>query len=101
MRCSFSSDRAKIATRAPRCASISAVTRPIPDEAPVTIATFPSNSLIIAVSLPHASHHREENHQMDPELNNVMQAVLRWAHVVAGILWIGHLYFFNFVNGHV
>ena len=38
---------------------------------------------------------------MDPELNNIMQAVLRWAHIVAGILWIGHLYFFNFVNGHV
>jgi uncharacterized membrane protein len=38
---------------------------------------------------------------MDPEMNNVMQAVLRWAHIVAGILWIGHLYFFNFVNGHV
>jgi uncharacterized membrane protein len=38
---------------------------------------------------------------MNPEVNNVMQAVLRWAHVVAGILWIGHLYFFNFVNGHV
>jgi uncharacterized membrane protein len=38
---------------------------------------------------------------MNPEVNNVMQAVLRWAHVVAGILWIGHLYFFNFVNAHV
>lgn len=38
---------------------------------------------------------------MNPEVNNVMQAVLRWGHIVAGILWIGHLYFFNFVNGHV
>jgi uncharacterized membrane protein len=38
---------------------------------------------------------------MNPELNNTMQAVLRWAHVIAGILWIGHLYFFNFVNAHV
>ena len=36
---------------------------------------------------------------MNPELNNWMQLVLRWAHVVAGIVWIGHLYFFNFVNG--
>src|SRR5579863_5139660 len=25
-------------------------------------------------------------------------AILRWAHVLAGILWIGLLYFFNFVN---
>ena len=38
---------------------------------------------------------------MNPEVNNVMQAVLRWGHLLAGILWIGHLYFFNFVNGHV
>ncbi|HVG23425.1 MAG TPA: urate hydroxylase PuuD [Thermoanaerobaculia bacterium] len=38
---------------------------------------------------------------MNPELNNVLQAVFRWMHVLAGILWIGHLYFFNFVNAHV
>jgi uncharacterized membrane protein len=25
----------------------------------------------------------------------------RWLHYVAGILWIGHLYFFNFVNGNL
>jgi uncharacterized membrane protein len=28
-----------------------------------------------------------------------IEAILRWVHVLAGILWIGHLYFFNFVNG--
>jgi uncharacterized membrane protein len=38
---------------------------------------------------------------MNPEMNNILQAVFRWMHVLAGILWIGHLYFFNFVNGHV
>ena len=38
---------------------------------------------------------------MNPEVNNVIQLLLRWAHIVAGILWIGHLYFFNFVNGLV
>ncbi len=38
---------------------------------------------------------------MNHEMNNVIQAVLRWGHVLAGILWIGHLYFFNFVNAHV
>ncbi len=26
--------------------------------------------------------------------------VVRWIHIVAGITWIGHLYFFNFVNGN-
>lgn len=24
--------------------------------------------------------------------------LVRWLHVIAGIMWIGHLYFFNFVN---
>jgi uncharacterized membrane protein len=27
-----------------------------------------------------------------------LDALLRWIHIVAGIMWIGHLYFFNFVN---
>jgi uncharacterized membrane protein len=26
------------------------------------------------------------------------EALFRWIHIVAGIMWIGHLYFFNFVN---
>jgi len=26
------------------------------------------------------------------------QLLFRWLHVIAGIIWIGHLYFFNFVN---
>jgi uncharacterized membrane protein len=29
----------------------------------------------------------------------ILQALFRWAHIVAGIIWIGLLYFFNFVNG--
>ena len=28
-----------------------------------------------------------------------LEPLLRWIHVVAGVIWIGHLYFFNFVNG--
>src|SRR5215475_1106309 len=28
-----------------------------------------------------------------------LEAIFRWMHVFAGIIWIGHLYFFNFVNG--
>src|SRR5438876_1048897 len=27
-----------------------------------------------------------------------LQVLFRWIHVVAGITWIGHLYFFNWVN---
>jgi len=30
-----------------------------------------------------------------------LNALFRWIHVVAGIAWIGHLYFFNFVNAQV
>jgi len=28
-----------------------------------------------------------------------LEAIFRWLHVFAGIIWIGHLYFFNWVNG--
>jgi uncharacterized membrane protein len=38
---------------------------------------------------------------MDPTISAWMQLVFRWVHVVAGIAWIGHLYFFNFVNAQV
>jgi uncharacterized membrane protein len=30
---------------------------------------------------------------------DVLSAVFRWVHILAGIIWIGMLYFFNFVNG--
>ena len=29
----------------------------------------------------------------------IVEGLLRWGHVFAGIIWIGHLYFFNWVNG--
>src|SRR4051812_22486992 len=38
---------------------------------------------------------------MSPELNNWLQLAFRWLHVIAGIMWIGHLWFFNFVNAQV
>jgi len=38
---------------------------------------------------------------MSPTLSEWMNLGFRWIHVVAGITWIGHLYFFNFVNGRV
>ena len=28
-----------------------------------------------------------------------LEVLFRWIHVLAGVVWIGHLYFFNFVNG--
>ncbi|MCI0446302.1 urate hydroxylase PuuD, partial [bacterium] len=33
--------------------------------------------------------------------NIYLQMISRWIHVVVGIVWIGHLYFFNFVNAHL
>jgi uncharacterized membrane protein len=36
---------------------------------------------------------------MSGPLNDILNAIFRWGHVVAGITWIGLLYFFNFVNG--
>lgn len=32
------------------------------------------------------------------DLYSNVQLLVRWIHVIAGITWIGHLYFFNFVN---
>ncbi len=32
---------------------------------------------------------------------NWVEALFRWVHVLAGITWIGHLYFFNFVNAQL
>jgi len=32
---------------------------------------------------------------------DVLQSLFRWIHVVAGVMWIGHLYFFNFVNAQL
>jgi uncharacterized membrane protein len=29
---------------------------------------------------------------------DVLNALFRWLHIIAGVIWIGHLYFFNFVN---
>lgn len=38
---------------------------------------------------------------MDPFVREWLDALTRWLHVVAGVVWLGHLYFFNFVNAHV
>lgn len=31
--------------------------------------------------------------------NDILQMLFRWMHIIFGIIWIGLLYFFNFVNG--
>jgi uncharacterized membrane protein len=38
---------------------------------------------------------------MDSSYKDWIELILRWTHVVAGVMWIGHLFFFNFVNGQV
>lgn len=35
------------------------------------------------------------------DVNDLLQALFRWIHFVAGITWIGMLYFFNLINAHV
>jgi uncharacterized membrane protein len=35
---------------------------------------------------------------MKTDLFSNLEFLVRWLHVFVGILWIGHLYFFNFVN---
>ena len=34
------------------------------------------------------------------EIHAMLDSLFRWLHVVAGVLWIGLLYFFNFVNAN-
>jgi uncharacterized membrane protein len=36
---------------------------------------------------------------MDANTVEWMNAIFRWMHVVAGVLWIGLLYYFNWING--
>src|SRR5258705_5786985 len=38
---------------------------------------------------------------MDPNVNAILELIFRWIHVVAGVMWIGHLYFCSFVNAQV
>jgi uncharacterized membrane protein len=38
---------------------------------------------------------------MNPEVLNWSNLVFRWLHVIAGVMWIGHLWFFNFVNAQL
>src|SRR3984893_9825341 len=38
---------------------------------------------------------------MDPNVSEWLNLVFRWIHVLAGVMWIGHLWFFNFVNAQV
>ena len=37
---------------------------------------------------------------MDHLLRDLLQPIFKWFHIIAGVLWIGLLYFFNWVNGH-
>ena len=32
---------------------------------------------------------------------DLLHPIFKWLHIIAGITWIGLLYFFNFINGHV
>src|SRR6266851_2383775 len=38
---------------------------------------------------------------MDSNVNEWLNLIFRWIHVLAGVMWIGHLWFFNFVNSQV
>jgi len=35
------------------------------------------------------------------QLLSLLNPIAKWLHIIAGITWIGLLYFFNFINGHV
>src|SRR5437667_7650094 len=35
------------------------------------------------------------------DISIILNALFRWIHVIAGVMWIGHLWFFNFVNAQL
>jgi len=38
---------------------------------------------------------------MDFSATTLLISLTRWAHYIAGVMWIGHLWFFNFVNSNL
>src|SRR5438105_10837105 len=38
---------------------------------------------------------------MDSTVYEWLNVIFRWTHLAAGVMWIGHLWFFNFVNAQV
>jgi uncharacterized membrane protein len=38
---------------------------------------------------------------MDPTVSEWLNLIFRWIHVIAGVMWIGHLWFFNYVNAQL
>src|ERR1700759_1359589 len=43
----------------------------------------------------------ERRPALDSTVSEWLNLIFRWTHVVAGVMWIGHLWFFNFVNAQV
>jgi uncharacterized membrane protein len=45
---------------------------------------------------------RQHSHRKDPCMFNdpdsLLNVLFRWSHILFGIIWLGHLYFFNLVN---
>lgn len=38
---------------------------------------------------------------MDANMSEWLNLIFRWGHIIAGVMWIGHLWFFNFVNAQL
>lgn len=55
--------------------------------------------MIADVLIPHAVQTSAEPGVLGTMQDGALQLLFRWIHVVAGVLWIGLLYFFNWVNG--
>ncbi len=57
--------------------------------------TFSDLTVVLAQAVPGARGNLF--HPPDDVASNI-EIILRWLHILAGIVWIGHLYFFNLVN---
>src|SRR5579871_228937 len=47
------------------------------------------------------THRPSKERAMPQAVNDWLHLVFRWLHIIAGVMWIGHLWFFNFVNAQL
>jgi uncharacterized membrane protein len=64
----------------------------------VTTAAFAKQSAPDATRGAAAGKHADVQEGL-MDVMNFFESIFRWFHVIAGIIWIGMLYFFNWVNG--
>ena len=48
-----------------------------------------------------AKDNEDRQNESNLTVKEALHPIVKWLHIIAGVMWIGLLYFFNFINGHV